>query len=101
MLRLLPAMGQEACHALGRMSRNALQHVGKPGLGIYSVQLARAEIRYKRVVALTAAGFEFVHKKSIALCVYDSSAGEVVDERQLPNDMPKIRKYIRQVQRRA
>ena len=42
-----------------------------------------------------------VHKKSIALCVYDNSAGEVVDERQLPNDMPKIRKYIRQVQRRA
>ncbi len=41
-----------------------------------------------------------VHKKSIALCVYDNSAGEAVDERQLPNDMPKIRKYIRQVQRR-
>ena len=41
-----------------------------------------------------------VHKRSIALCVYDKSVEEVVDERQLPNNMPKIRKYIRQLQRR-
>lgn len=41
-----------------------------------------------------------VHKKTIVVCVYDDSTGGVVDERQLPNDVPKIHKYLRQVQRR-
>ena len=41
-----------------------------------------------------------VHKKTIALCVYDDSTGEVIDERQLPHDMPRIRKYVQKLQRR-
>ena len=41
-----------------------------------------------------------VHKKTIAVCVYDNSTGAIVDERQLPNDWPKVRKYIEQVQKR-
>lgn len=40
-----------------------------------------------------------LHKKTIVACLYDDSTGGVVDERQLPNDVPKIRKYLRQVQR--
>ena len=42
-----------------------------------------------------------VHKKTIALCVYDDSTGEVIDERQLPHDMPRIRKYVQKLQRGA
>ena len=41
-----------------------------------------------------------VHKATIVVCAFDSGTGEIVDERKLPNDWPKIRKYIERVQKR-
>ena len=41
-----------------------------------------------------------VHKKTIAVCVYDHTTGEIVEERQSPNDWPKIRKYMLRLQKR-
>ena len=40
-----------------------------------------------------------VHKKTIAFCVYDDETGELIDERQLPNDWAKVRKYIDKVRK--
>ncbi len=35
-----------------------------------------------------------VHKRTIALCVYDSDRGIVIDERELKHDLPRVRKYL-------
>ena len=35
-----------------------------------------------------------VHKKTLMICVYDSETSTLIDERQLPNDWSKIRKYM-------
>ncbi len=40
-----------------------------------------------------------VHKATIAVCVYNDDTGEIIDERQLPNDLPKIRKYMDRVRK--
>ena len=42
-----------------------------------------------------------VHKRTIALCVYDSDRGIVIDERELKHDLPKVRKYLERLQRRS
>ena len=39
-----------------------------------------------------------VHKKTIASCIYHTEAGAVLDERELPHDLPRIPKYLRKVQ---
>lgn len=39
-----------------------------------------------------------VHKKTIALCIYHSETGAILDERALPHDLPKITKYLRKAQ---
>ena len=39
-----------------------------------------------------------VHKKTIALCVYSVSTGVILDERELPHDVPKVTKYLQKVQ---
>ena len=39
-----------------------------------------------------------MHKKMIASCIYDSETGAILDERELPHDLLKIRKYLRKVQ---
>ncbi len=41
-----------------------------------------------------------VHKKTIALCVYNAFRGEVLDERELLHDLPKVLRYFRKVQDR-
>ena len=39
-----------------------------------------------------------VHKKTIAFCVYHAKTGAVLDERELPHDLPKVIKYLHKVQ---
>ena len=39
-----------------------------------------------------------VHKRMIALCVYDSDRGIVIDELELKHDLPKVRKYLERLQ---
>ena len=39
-----------------------------------------------------------VHKKTIVLCVYNASTSEILDERELPHDLPKVLKYFQKVQ---
>ena len=39
-----------------------------------------------------------VHKRTIASCVYDAETGAILDERELPHDLPNITKYLRKVQ---
>ncbi|MCY4673972.1 MAG: hypothetical protein OXD43_09470 [Bacteroidetes bacterium] len=34
-----------------------------------------------------------VHKKTIVLCVYNGFTGELLDERELLHDLPKVTKY--------
>ena len=41
-----------------------------------------------------------VHKKTIAFCVYHAKTGAVLDERELPHDLPKVIKYLQKVQTR-
>ena len=41
-----------------------------------------------------------VHKKTIAFCVYHVKTGAVLDERELPHDLPKVIKYLQKVQTR-
>ena len=41
-----------------------------------------------------------VHKKTIILCVYNVSTGEVLDEQELPYDLPKVLKYLQKIQNR-
>lgn len=41
-----------------------------------------------------------VHKKTIALCVYNAFRGEVLDERELLHDLPKVLKYFQKLQER-
>lgn len=47
----------------------------------------------------TIAGMD-VHKRTIALCVYSASTGKVLDERELPHDLPKVIKYLLRIQDR-
>ncbi len=39
-----------------------------------------------------------VHKKTIALCVYNAFAGEILDEREMLHNLPKVLRYFRKVQ---
>lgn len=39
-----------------------------------------------------------VHKKTIALCVYNALTGEILDEQELLHDLPKVLKYFRKIQ---
>jgi len=39
-----------------------------------------------------------VHKKTIALCIYHAKTGVILDERELPHDLPKVTKYLQKVQ---
>ncbi len=41
-----------------------------------------------------------VHKKKIALCVYNALTSEIVDERELLHDLPKTLKYFQKLQDR-
>ncbi len=41
-----------------------------------------------------------VHNATIAVCVYNDKTGGIIDERQLPNDLPMIRKYMDRVRKR-
>ena len=41
-----------------------------------------------------------VHKKTIALCVYNASTAEILDERELLHDLPRVLKYIQKIQDR-
>ena len=41
-----------------------------------------------------------VHKKTIAFCVYSAYTGEVLDERELPHDVPKVIKYLLKIHER-
>ncbi len=41
-----------------------------------------------------------VHKKTIVLCVYNAFTSEILDERELPHDLPKVLKYFQKVQGR-
>lgn len=34
------------------------------------------------------------------LCIYDSSAGVILDHRELPHDLPRVIKYLQKVQHR-
>ena len=47
----------------------------------------------------TFAGMD-VHKKTIAFCVFSASTGRVLDERELPHDVPKVIKYLLKIQER-
>ena len=42
-----------------------------------------------------------VHKHTIAFCVYDSDRGDVLDERELAHDLPKVFNYLERLQRRC
>ncbi|MCY4225441.1 MAG: hypothetical protein OXF06_11470 [Bacteroidetes bacterium] len=35
-----------------------------------------------------------VHKKTISFCVFDPYLRKVMDQRQLPHDLPKVQKYL-------
>ena len=35
-----------------------------------------------------------VHKQTIASCIDPSETGVILDERELPHDLPKITKYL-------
>jgi len=39
-----------------------------------------------------------VHKKTIAFCVYDPMRRCITDERELPHDLSKVRKYLSRIQ---
>ena len=39
-----------------------------------------------------------VHKKTIALCIYNARTSEALDERELLHDPPKIIKYLQKVE---
>jgi len=39
-----------------------------------------------------------VHKKTIASCIYPTKSGVILDERELPHDLPKVTKYLRKLQ---
>ena len=41
-----------------------------------------------------------VHKKTIALCVYNAFKGEILDERELVHDLPKVHKYFQRLEDR-
>ena len=41
-----------------------------------------------------------VHKKTIAFCVFSAYTGKVLDERELPHDLPKVIKYLLKIQER-
>ena len=41
-----------------------------------------------------------VHKRTIALCVYDAYTGGILDERELLHDLTKVLKYFRKLQDR-
>ncbi|MXW13693.1 MAG: IS110 family transposase [Gammaproteobacteria bacterium] len=41
-----------------------------------------------------------VHKKTVALCIYSSITGVILDEREFPHDVPKILKYLQKAQDR-
>ena len=41
-----------------------------------------------------------VHKKTIAFCVFSAYTGSVLDERELPHDVPKVIKYLLKIQDR-
>lgn len=45
----------------------------------------------------TFAGMD-VHKKTIAFCVFSAYTGKVLDERELPHDLPKVIKYLVKIQ---
>ena len=36
-----------------------------------------------------------IHKKTIALCVYNASTAEILDERELLHDLPRVLKYFK------
>lgn len=54
-----------------------------------------------RTYSLSLSSLQFVgmdvHKKTIAFCVYDPWQQCIIDERELPHDLPKVCKYLRRI----
>ena len=41
-----------------------------------------------------------VHNRSVSVCAYDPETAAIIDERQLPHDVARVRKYVHRLQQR-